>query len=1196
MKTTHWFYDEVKFVYDEGMMNGTGDMMFSPNASTTRGMIWTILARYAGQPTDGIPWYVAGQTWAKENNISDGTNPMDNITREQMVTMLYRYADSPAVSGDLSQFPDANQVSSYAKDAMIWSVTTGIITGNEKGNLNPKDNATRAETAAILMRFCENDTSAAKKRNITFHYNYGDKDTYLTDTVVEGSTIKEPKAPVRSGYRFVAWYSDPDCTKEFDFSTPITKDVTVYAKWKKISGSGGSSTPPSDIQITIQNPGYDEDMNRIVTQDQKITLTGTATSSKTISRVTVTYAGYDKPTQSAQVTGTEAWSAEIPLEIGTNAILVTATNAAGQTTTFETVVNRTNAKLEYKDSVKLADAGTYNTLKNDFVSCQMDDNNTPDDPSDDKIILLVKENALLLQQISEGKLKVDQVYMIPQNDIFVTGFSGVYQGHQAPRDTENYPDAEYEELIFTTPSMSDLFDEDVSLDFSAGVDPDDPIAFIMTADGTRVDQDKAGQVAGSSEEGPALAPMMSRSKDLIGNELYPQKGWQPQELSKRLLPTIKIDVDQYGEVTMGLDWKDVVLYDHDGVKNTEGVSTGQLKLTGKMDITDLNYTGGVEWHPNWNPFAFDVLPQQVYSKLQYDFDVSLKLFGEAEVTTKELVKQLNSGFDNKCEFWGIKVTGVDSLKTKWVIGTVGFQIATLTPIHASSISGIAAASTLNPTLVLVFFLDMDGNITLEGNITYSYESEVSKGLNIQKVGYTGSYGSPKENRSDKHYKLGFDRELDVYDTNDATYSLSVGGSAETELDFGVGVGSGIMFGGICPAMIDGELFYRAKGLAEGEFQFLPTMQTDGFAELYHGIGSKAAVSAKVIAEVCNKKPGFDVKRNFEHMFWEDTLSTSRLEGTVYEGDSSEVSKDSPVVPDATVTLKKNDTGKIWTTKTDKNGQYTFKSIPKGRYTLTVEKDGFETYTNNALDFEKKGTQDVFLTPVASQQSPVPTELTWGRDYGDEINTTGTYTEVPGMISWKTGPGQVNALIKLYKVNDQGEPEGIGQCEWGFPEDEINETGYRSVFNFIDDYSEESGTYYFTVQSIGDGENDSNSDIATSDTWTYVRPNPQLPQVQDVSWVVSEGTKHPSITWSKLTSNETNIYDYRVDIYFSKTEDGEKKVVRSLYHTPPMRTDFEDFWAYGAGYYSFNVRALSNDITTIRNGLWSEMSPVYHYTG
>ena len=60
MKTTHWFYDEVKFVYDEGMMNGTGDMMFSPNASTTRGMIWTILARYAGQPTDGIPWVPEG--------------------------------------------------------------------------------------------------------------------------------------------------------------------------------------------------------------------------------------------------------------------------------------------------------------------------------------------------------------------------------------------------------------------------------------------------------------------------------------------------------------------------------------------------------------------------------------------------------------------------------------------------------------------------------------------------------------------------------------------------------------------------------------------------------------------------------------------------------------------------------------------------------------------------------------------------------------------------------------------------------------------------------------------------------------------------------------------------------------------------------------------------------------------------------
>lgn len=355
VKEGDWFYDAVEFVYEEGMMNGTGDVMFSPNVPTTRGMIWTILARYAGHATDGAPWYAPGQAWAMESNVSDGTDPMGNITREQMVTMLYRYAGSSAVTGDLSRFLDANQVSDYAKDAMIWAVTTGIITGDDKGYLAPKDNATRAETAAILMRFCGNDTSDTKERKVTFHYNYGDKDIYLTNTVVNGGTVKEPKDPARSGYQFVAWYSDSDCTKKFDFNVPIIKDVTVYAKWRMISGGGGSSTPPSDIQITIQGPEYDEDMNRIVTQDQKITLTGTAVSSKTISRVTVTYAGYDKPTQSAQVTGSEAWSAEIPLEIGTNAIQVTATNAAGQTTTFETVVNRTNAKLEYKDSFHAED-------------------------------------------------------------------------------------------------------------------------------------------------------------------------------------------------------------------------------------------------------------------------------------------------------------------------------------------------------------------------------------------------------------------------------------------------------------------------------------------------------------------------------------------------------------------------------------------------------------------------------------------------------------------------------------------------------------------------------------------------------------------------------------------------------------------------------------------------------------------------
>ena len=90
----------------------------------------------------------------KTNGVSDGTNPNADITREQLVTMLYRYAGSPTANGKLDNFSDSASVSSYAEKAMQWAVANGIVNGSN-GKLNPQNNATRAEVAAILMRFCE---------------------------------------------------------------------------------------------------------------------------------------------------------------------------------------------------------------------------------------------------------------------------------------------------------------------------------------------------------------------------------------------------------------------------------------------------------------------------------------------------------------------------------------------------------------------------------------------------------------------------------------------------------------------------------------------------------------------------------------------------------------------------------------------------------------------------------------------------------------------------------------------------------------------------------------------------------------------------------------------------------------------------------------------------------------------------------
>ena len=153
-----WYEEAVNYVHEKGLMNGTSSNAFSPNANTTRGMIVTILARVEGVNTNGTPWYAAGQKWAMDNGISDGTNMVGEVTREQLATILYRYAKQKGYdvskSAALTAFSDADKVNGYAAEAMQWAVAEGLLQGSN-GKLNPQGSATRAQVATILMRFME---------------------------------------------------------------------------------------------------------------------------------------------------------------------------------------------------------------------------------------------------------------------------------------------------------------------------------------------------------------------------------------------------------------------------------------------------------------------------------------------------------------------------------------------------------------------------------------------------------------------------------------------------------------------------------------------------------------------------------------------------------------------------------------------------------------------------------------------------------------------------------------------------------------------------------------------------------------------------------------------------------------------------------------------------------------------------------
>ncbi len=154
VSSSYWGIDAINFASSRELFNGTSSTEFTPEGNMTRSMIITVLARLADVNTNtGNTWYEAGVNWAKQNGISDGSNLDSGVSREQLATMLYRYAGNPSVSGNIYGFADAEKVSDWAKDAMTWAIQNGIITGMGDDTISPQSNATRAQVATMIMRF-----------------------------------------------------------------------------------------------------------------------------------------------------------------------------------------------------------------------------------------------------------------------------------------------------------------------------------------------------------------------------------------------------------------------------------------------------------------------------------------------------------------------------------------------------------------------------------------------------------------------------------------------------------------------------------------------------------------------------------------------------------------------------------------------------------------------------------------------------------------------------------------------------------------------------------------------------------------------------------------------------------------------------------------------------------------------------------
>lgn len=275
---THWAHDAIEYVVDEGLFAGTSETTFNPEGTMTRAMLWVVLARMDDVNTNassGEAWYQPGLDWAVENGISDGTNPNNNITREQFAAMLYRYAenageDITADTAELNKFIDTINISSYALQPLAWAVENGIVSGTSSDTISPAGNATRAQVATMLMRYDKafnDDTQSDNPGGETTQPEEPEAD-YTLRLSAMNSTLEVGKSVV-ADVSTTPYSARKDLT--FTFSSSDTSVATV----EKYSGNSFSCTikavGPGTATITAK------DSNGIEAT-LTVTVNGTSTS------------------------------------------------------------------------------------------------------------------------------------------------------------------------------------------------------------------------------------------------------------------------------------------------------------------------------------------------------------------------------------------------------------------------------------------------------------------------------------------------------------------------------------------------------------------------------------------------------------------------------------------------------------------------------------------------------------------------------------------------------------------------------------------------------------------------------------------------------------------------------------------------------------------------------------------------------
>ena len=1079
---------------EKGYIKGFPDGTFRPNVTVSRAQFMALTNRAYGftdaanikftdvKKTD---WFYNDVAIAFKTGYMIGFNgkaqPLDLISRQEIAVMAARIGklDTTVNNEALKGLKDAGSFPDWSKGAISAAMSKKLFDGFVTDKFNATQKITRLEAVVVLDRLInmtdlveepvETKPSIAgavisieglvKVDNTSFTASQAIDSQYSLPAAAQ-FTLPDGRVLTRS----ISWTPNIVNTSASGTSiitgtieeygeitltltiTPAVIDTSVVVTPPAIVTP--TAAPPVDNTPPVVNPPQPPADNTpptiavnqltteegvIKTDQTKFTLTGTASDSSGVSGVFCSYRHVTSEQGATNpVVGTENWTTvDIPLQIGSTHVQITATDTRGNIATKNFVINRISTEITLSDAIRAFEVESEEGLRevsdiyDSIVDFWTDDMDTPGDPEDDELVILVTEENPLLTRFRNDEFSIGNMILIPPCEKFVKGFMAIMLGSSEPTDLDNYPAEGYELLRTRLPGIADYFDGNVSIDISDSIDPENPIAFALLPQGSEIYSETP---SGRQLLAVSSAVMYSDSPEPA---VY-RSGFQYNNIVRLAKPTADFNLNK----SLLFKFPETVIYDYDGDQtrdssgNKRVTENDRITVSGEMGMKNIAAKVGLEWHPS----LADILPQQFICKLSYDNVKELKFKAGAGVDMSTLVEQFNKavtgGFENKTQFMGASIDGVD-MKDTIVLGAVGFNVATGFAPQVATVRTIQSGSVLvpfNPILVVMLVLDINGELRTEVTFDFSSTSYVEKGFNVQKDGFIGGYGSLNSNRGQRSIDLPFNRTLEIYDIeaksktelgSKPTTKLKITASGKANESVGFGPMIGFMMCGVTPATIKATGYEQAEVNLEGSI----TLETGQSPKLEGSASAtvEAGVRVKTSLKLKAKTPLGSYSLTYAPEPWvykllEFTITTTGLNGRITKADTDRNPFNNPPLSGVLIELRKNNlvNAETYRVYTEANGDFSFGNKAAGSYTLTCSKAGFVTFKDENVEISSSNNSYPVVMDVDSQCG-----LSGKVTIADEDTNMANNLPLPGVAVTARKIGASSNLVKTAVTDSTG---------------------------------------------------------------------------------------------------------------------------------------------------------------------------------